>query len=245
MRALNRFRQRYIKPWGDPLKYQLRQVRPWRVVNLGGIDVHYKRHLHGGGMLFGQGYVPLLQGLGMPKVPRVFEWCAGPGFIGFSILGHGLCESLCLADINPEAVDACQRTIRANNLSDRVSVYHSDNLKSIPPSERWDLVVSNPPHSVDGYLGDIRGHDPDWRIHREFYETVGQFLKPGGIIILQEQNTESTAETFRPMIEKAGLNVEFAIGGEPQRTSRSRLYFVGITRPGDPRPAWTLGPGSR
>ena len=53
--------------------------------------------------------------------PRAFEWCAGPRFIGFSLLGHGLCDTLCLADINPEAVSACERTIADNALTDRVS----------------------------------------------------------------------------------------------------------------------------
>src|ERR1700734_2373494 len=55
-------------------------------------------------------------------------------------------------------------TVRVNKLSDRVSVYQSDNLKSIPRSEMWNLVVSNPPHFIDQYAGDIRAHDPDWRI---------------------------------------------------------------------------------
>jgi isocitrate dehydrogenase len=131
----------------------------------------------------------------MPKQRRVFEWCAGPGFIGFSLLAHDLCETLCLADVNPEAVAACRRTLEANRLSDRVSVYQSDNLKDIPASERWDLVVSNPPHfagdyilgeRTDEYRGDRRAHDPDWRIHREFFATVAPFLSTGGVIILQE-----------------------------------------------------------
>jgi 16S rRNA G1207 methylase RsmC len=59
----------------------------------------------------------------MPKQRRAFEWCCGPGFIGFSMLGHGLCESLCLSDINAAAVSSCQYTVRVNKLSDRVSVY--------------------------------------------------------------------------------------------------------------------------
>jgi tRNA G37 N-methylase Trm5 len=49
-----------------------------------------------------------------------------------SLLGHGLCETLCLADINPQAVEACRRTIEDNRLGARVAVYHSDNLAGIP-----------------------------------------------------------------------------------------------------------------
>ena len=104
---------------------------------------------------------------GMPKQKRVFEWCCGPGFIGFSMLGNGFCETLCLSDINPKAVASCHHTVRVNKLSDRVSAYQSDNLKGIPRSEIWNLIVSNPPHFIDQYEGDIRAHDPEWLIHRD------------------------------------------------------------------------------
>jgi hypothetical protein len=85
--------------------------------------------------------------------------------------------------------------MRGDEFNDRVFVYQSDNLKDIPRSEMWNLIVSNPPHFIDQYEGDIRAHDPDWRIHRGFFEawattwrkmalssckkiTEGQSLKP-------------------------------------------------------------------
>src|SRR5215813_13081651 len=117
------FRRRYFKPW-------------WHV-RYAGLKVHYKRHLDGGGNDQGQEYLPFLADRRAPKLGRVFEWCAGPGFIGFSLLAHGFCETLCVADINEEAVTACRRTVRDNRLEGRVSVYHSDNLHSIPASEQW------------------------------------------------------------------------------------------------------------
>ena len=122
-------------------RFRRRYLRPWRTVRYGDVRVHYKKHLDGGGSSFGQGYIPFLKTRGMPKQPRVFEWCSGPAFIGFSLLAHGLCETLCLADINEDAIEACRRTIRTNRLADRVSLYRSDNLTAIPASERWDLVV--------------------------------------------------------------------------------------------------------
>jgi tRNA1(Val) A37 N6-methylase TrmN6 len=157
----------------DLVRPLARWVRPSRRINLGGIDIRYRSELDGGGTDFGQDFIPFLKSRGMPKQKRAFEWCCGPAFIGFSMLGNGLCETLCLSDINPAAVASCRNTVRANRLGDRVSVYQSDNLKNIPPSERWNLVVGNPPHFVDQYEGDIRAHDPDWQIHKAFFETVG------------------------------------------------------------------------
>jgi predicted RNA methylase len=229
--VLKQFRRRYIYPWFRPLL-------PYHQETFAGIRVSYKGHLDGGGRGFGQDFIPLLQHYGLSKQARAFEWCAGPGFVGFSLLGHGLCETLCLADINPEAVKACERTIADNGLAARVSVYCSDNLKSIPPAERWDLVVSNPPHFVDEYLGNLRAHDPDWRIHREFFRTVAAFLKPGGIIILQENNAGSTVDTFRRMIEESGLSIVFVEGALPFRTAAHQFYYIGIMRTGDAAPSW-------
>jgi len=174
----------------------------------------------------------------MPAQGRAFEWCAGPGFIGFSLLGNGLCRSLCLADINPLAIEACRRTIRANNLADRVTLYRSDNLHQVPAAERWDLVVSNPPHFVDDFAGDLRAHDADWHIHRGFFEQVGAFLNPGGVIVLQENNRGSTVDTFRPMIEAASLSVVFVHDCALERTTDDRFYFIGISRRGDRPPDW-------
>jgi len=226
------------------VKPRLRRLKRWRRVSYGGIAVHYKDHLDGGGRDFGLGYLALFRDLGMPRQPRVFEWCAGPGFIGFALLGYGFCDTLCVADINPEAVEACRRTVAQNGLGDRVAVYHSDNLASIPPSEQWDLVVANPPHFAERYPGELRLHDENWRLHRGFFAAVGRFLKPGGVIVLQENNSGSTAETFRGMIEAAGLSIVFVHGCEDRRTPYTRVYYIGIARQGEmAAPAWAISAG--
>src|ERR1700721_1295229 len=149
MGLLNRLENELVRPI-------LRWARPSRHVRLAGIDISYRSELDGGGTEFGQQFIPFLKSRGMPKQKRAFEWCCGPGFIGFSMLGHGLCETLCLSDINPAAVSSCQNTVRANKLSDRVSVYQSDNLKSIPRSALGTLVIPTPPLFIDNTAGDFR-----------------------------------------------------------------------------------------
>ncbi len=224
----------YVKPL-------LLRAWPWRHKNLNDVRVEYMHHLDGGGYAFGQDYIPYLRNRGMPRQQRTFEWCAGPAFIGFSLLGSGLTETLCLADINPEAVTACRRTIRMNKLADRVAVYQSDNLASVPASEQWDLVVGNPPHYPDEYVGNLRAHDPDWKIHRALFAQVGAHLKPGGVLILQENSQGSIAETFRPMIEQNGLAIVFVEYGPKKRTPYGHIYYVGIARRGDTVPPWAQG----
>lgn len=228
---LKTFERRIVKP-------RLRRLKPWRRTTYGNIHVNYRDHLDGGGRTSGMEYLPLFHDLGMPRQARVFEWCAGPGFIGFALLAYGFCDTLCLADVNPEAVEACRRTVAQNRLAERVTVYHSDNLDDIPASERWDLVAGNPPHFVDISPGELRFHDEDWKLHRRFFATIGGFLKPGGIVVLLENNRGSTAETFRSMIEAVGLHVVFVHNCEGQRTPYTRTYYIGIARRGDAVPAW-------
>jgi 16S rRNA G966 N2-methylase RsmD len=220
-----------------------RNLEPWKQQSFGGIRVHYKECLDGGGSWFGQDYIPALRARRMPRQKRVFEWCSGPAFIGFSLLGHDLCETLCLADVNPKAVTACRRTIADNRLADRVAVYHSDNLAGLPRTERFDLVVGNPPHfdddaDVDWLLSVDRG----WQLHRAFFTGIGRHLQPGGVIVLQENNQGSTAETFRQMIESAGLRIAFVDDGMPERTAEPRFYYIGIVRQGDRPPDWASEP---
>jgi len=160
------------------------------------------------------------------------------GFIAFSLLAHGFCETLCLADINPLAVQACKRTVADNNLSDRVSVYQSENLKDIPPTERWDLVVSNPPHFLTAAPGDIRSLDTDWRIHREFFGSVARFLNPGAVIVLQESTRGSMPDTFRNLVDQAGLSIVFSHGSGNKLTRYEGHYFLGIMKKGDVVPPW-------
>jgi SAM-dependent methyltransferase len=222
------------------LKPLARRLQPWRQVRYGDVRVHYKRHLDGGGSSFGQDYIPFLHDRGMSRQTRVFEWCAGPGFIGFSLIGFGLCDTLCLADVNPEALAACRRTIAASGLGGRVSLYRSDNLKDIPPTEQWDLVVGNPPHFDCAQSRELRFADEGWRLHREFFASVGRFLKPGGVLLIQENNHGSTAETFRAMIDAAGLSLVAVHGGEPRLTPYSRFYYLGIVRRGETPPAWLV-----
>lgn len=178
----------------------------YRVVNYQGTDVCWLPELDGGGRRFGQDYLPVVGHL-FGRAPRIFEFCAGPGFIGFSLLAAGFCDTLTLADVNPAAVAAMRETVRRNGLADRVSVHLSDGLADLPARERFDLVVSNPPHFAEpvGPSASLITDDPQWRLHRSFYAGIGKHLAPGGSVLLQENSEGSSPEDFIPMIEAAGL----------------------------------------
>jgi hypothetical protein len=203
----------------------------YRTVRYGRIETVYLPELEGGGMGFGQAYVPMVVEL-FGKVGRVHEFCSGPGFIGFSLLGLGLCESLCLTDVNPLAVEAVRETIRRNHLGSRVSVYLSDALDGVPRGERWDLVVSNPPHFRDQYAGSLRHHDPGWECHRRFYAKVATHMHAGSSLLIQENFDGSDVGDFRPMIEQAGLVHDATLMHRSRKPDYDTYYFMRSSAPG-------------
>lgn len=174
------------------------------------LEVAYLDKLQGGGLRFGQQFIPVVKEK-LGHVGHVFEYCAGAGFIGFSLLANKLCDNLTVADINPEAVKVCNETIKKNRLESKVAAYLSDCLNSIPETEKWDLVVSSPPHVFcppdDKRQKDIILYDPSFRIHKNFYRDIKKFLKPTGSVLFQEHLETHGVEDFRDMIEENGLKI--------------------------------------
>jgi len=188
----------------------------------------------------------------LPTQPRrCFEFCAGPAFIGFTLLGLGVCTSLVLADVNPASVEAMQRTVARNpNLSGRVQIYHSDALDDIPDAElgAWDLVVSNPPHFIDivrpnGVVvnqGSSMTVDFDWQLHRRFFRDVGRFLVPGrGRVVMQENMGGSQPETFLPMLTNSALSVVEILPNQAADDGPWKFWYFHLAAPGA---AWMQAP---
>lgn len=166
-----------------------------RVWSDGGLEVYFRKNLDGAGRLFSPTFLNFVKSRHREPIPKVFEWCSGPGFIGFSLLAAGACRKLCLADVNPRAVECIARTVRANRLQDRVTYYVSDSFDSIPANEVFDVVVANPPfysslnpgHPLYKLLEhDLRPYDRDWRAHEKFYSSVAAHLNPGAMLYIME-----------------------------------------------------------
>jgi hypothetical protein len=60
------------------------------------------------------------------------------------------------------------------------------------------------------------------------------------VILLQENTAGSTADTFKSMIDEAGLEIIFVQGSPGQRTTDARIYWIGIKRAGDTTPSWAI-----
>lgn len=176
------------------------------------ITVLYTDETDGGGTGFGQDYIPALKRkYPDKKFSRTVEWCSGPGFIGFSLLSHKLCDTLCLTDLYDPAIELAKTTAINNDCAEQVTTYLLKDLSLLPSHEQFDLVVSNPPHfnnKVSRLVNTNRiCSDINWEAHKNFFNNIKSHLAPDGIILLQENYEGSTPDSFKPFIEDAGLQI--------------------------------------
>ena len=95
-----------------------------------------------------------------PKYNKCLEWCSGMGAFGFHLLGLGLCDQVVFNDYYDYATYICELTAKNNEIQDKVSVYTTPNISKIPKTEKWDLIVGNPPHNWKSTEIDKMGEIP-------------------------------------------------------------------------------------
>ncbi len=193
-----------------------------------GISVFGKPSLDGGGSEFGQDYSKCLLMLGLKRCESIYEFCAGPAYIGYSLLANGFCEKLTLADIDPKAVEIAKATASYNGIENLVNIYLSDCLDGIPRSEQWDLVVGNPPHCLvtEKTHTNIKIYDQDWRVHRRFYNKIKMFMKKDGYVVLLESCGGSSADIFKPMIKEGGGRFIKTILEQDVSGKKNGFYYI-------------------
>lgn len=197
--------------------------------------VQHDSWMDGGGTWFGQEYAEIIAQRYPGRVfRRCYEWCAGPAFIGFNILDHGLCQSLCVSDIYTDAVKRVKETAEINCI-ENVGAYATGTVAGLPDHEQFDLVVANPPHFLS-CPGDENYQriavDQDWAAHQEFFANIGQHLLPNGIVLLQENQAGSMnrEKDFEPFITAAGLEIT-AVFDSPKHYNpqdHTQIYYIEI-----------------
>jgi len=179
--------------------------------------VFYNHNLEGAGTLFAQRYSLILKLLYPDRIfHNCLEWCSGHGAIGFRLLADEICKNLHLLEMYPPAVNACKKTIAHMpvRFENRVSIYETSTLTSLPSGIRFDLIVGNPPHfplQVSYPLFRINQHhqqrvtvDKEWQTHKDFFANIAYNLAEDGVILLQEIYH---IDEFAEMIDHGGLKI--------------------------------------
>ena len=149
------------------------------------------------------------------KYNHCLEWCSGPGYLGFGTLSQGLTKKLTLLDIHEPNKFIVEKSIEKNDLNNCVDFILSNNFEQHLPSRKYDLIIGNPPHfSFAPTYGNIdpnehrKYQDKDWKIHKDFFDTVNDFITDDADIILMENTKGSNPDTFKEMISNNNLKIE-------------------------------------
>lgn len=189
--------------------------------------------MDGGGTWFGQEYADIIrQRYSNRTFKRCYEWCSGPAFIGFNILDHGFCESLCVSDIYADAIELVKESATVNQLKN-IGAYATGTVSGLPEHEMFDLVVANPPHFLECPGDDNYQRiavDQNWAAHQEFFANIGKHLLPNGVVLLQENQAGSInrEKDFEQFIDTSGLEITDVFNSPEHYTPDhyTQIYYI-------------------
>lgn len=114
-----------------------------------GIHIEWNHGDDGGGSVQ---YADFINAIGSQKTyNKCLEWCAGLSAITYSLFDEKIINEAVLMDIHEPALQQAMLNAKNNNLLDKIKYYVCDEVKKLPSTEKFDLVVGNPPHSMHGF----------------------------------------------------------------------------------------------
>lgn len=199
----------------------------------------------GGGSTHYHDFLKLISNTG--KYNRCLEWCAGCSAIGFSLLDAKIIDELVLMDKYKPALDKALENAKNNNFQN-VFIYHLDKIQNLPSTEKFDLIVANPPHvwyeerfleqtketwRENGHLDSLTQSDIDTlnrllvdanlAAHKEFFENIKKYLKNNADIFISETDP---SEELMSLIENSGLTILNKHVGEELTKSAGTFAYI-------------------
>lgn len=133
---------------------------------------------------------------------NILDMCTGSGCIAVSLAKYGKDVQVCAADISGKALEVARENAAANEVS--VNFIESDMFQQI--TQKYDMIVSNPPYIksqvVTTLMPEVRDYEPHLALdgkedglyfYRKLASEAGKFLTPGGMLCLEigyDQGTE-------------------------------------------------------
>lgn len=129
---------------------------------------------------------------------RLLDLCTGSGAIGLTLAAERPELSVDLTDLSAPALAVAERNAASLGVQDSVHIYEGDLFGAIPAGARYRLIACNPPYVPESDASElapeILGHEPrgavisgptGFEIHRRLVEGGGDFLEPGGTILVE------------------------------------------------------------
>ena len=143
-------------------------------------------------------------------------WALEVGFLSFQMLNYGF-EKVYGTDFNSNVILGLEEDVKKNKLKSKLELIHGDLFDGI--DTKTELVVFNPPWLPATY--ELEGLDSaiyyKADLFTRFFEEVGNYLQPGGKIVL----------LFSNLAEVTGVSKVHPIKKELEEGNRFfKEYFV-------------------
>jgi release factor glutamine methyltransferase len=122
----------------------------------------------------------------------------GSGIVAVAAAKHLPNARITAVDISPAALEVARSNAETHGVLERIEFLESDLFAAVPPEQRFDFVVSNPPYvseaEMEALAPDVRDHEPRLAllagpIGTEVIQTLvsqaAERLNPGGYLLLE------------------------------------------------------------
>ena len=160
--------------------------------------------------------VAALDALRGVATPRVLDLGTGSGCVAVSLAYTLKTASVTAVDVAPGALATARRNAAAHGVAERIVFLEGDLFAPLPPAASFDAIVSNPPYIAPGEFAglaaEVRDHEPRVALdggpdglafYRRITAEAGQFLRPGGSLLVEIGSTQ--ADAVMGLFSAAGL----------------------------------------
>ena len=151
-------------------------------------------------------------------IGSVLELCTGSGCLAILMADAFQNAKLDALDLSPDALEVAHRNVTDYQMEERITLLQSDLYDALPPGNRYDLIVSNPPYVNAGsmaklppeYLREpqmaLAGGDDGMDLVRRIVDGARTRLNPRGVMIVEVGNERAHAEAAFPDMELTWLS---------------------------------------
>jgi release factor glutamine methyltransferase len=148
-------------------------------------------------------------------VPSILDVGTGSGAVAVSLAGELPDADIWASDLSAEALEIAKANARKHGVEEKIHFIKSDIFSALDPSQRFNVIVSNPPYipskDLDGLQPEVSKYEPRTALDggenglffiNKLILAGKEFLKPRGWLLM-EMGPFQIARTLE-MVEKEG-----------------------------------------
>lgn len=130
--------------------------------------------------------------------PRVLDIGTGSGNLAIAIAKNHKTARVTAVDLSPAALEVARRNAGKYGVAERMQFLGGDLFQPVPPGERFDFIVSNPPYipkgDIQGLAPGVRDYEPHlaldggpdgYAVFERLVGGAGDYLVPGGYLLVE------------------------------------------------------------